>query len=163
MTTEEANSADSIESPDTTGRHASGLPPVPEGFAITPCDHAGPDPDLPDALPTDAERIATLEWAWSPASSLILSVFLSLDRTGQRWVLWHCVFDDEQWTWDPAEPRATAPRCGLERHTAALLMLAHGWRHPAIRPSSGCFHMVSASGLLDEDEFEVVEKAVWPG
>ena len=162
MTTADTREPESTEPQDPAEREALSLPPVPEGFVITPCDDVGPDPDLPDAMPPDAELIATLEWSWSPASSLILSAYLSLDRTGQRWVLWHRVFDDEQWTWDPAEPRATAPCCGLKPHAAALLLMAHGWKHPDIRPTSGCFHMVSDPGLLDEDELELIENAVWP-
>ncbi|MFN7751287.1 MAG: hypothetical protein ACK5TE_03365, partial [Pseudomonadota bacterium] len=80
------------------------LPPVPDGFVVTPCTNPKADPQLPAKPPRGVHHVATVEWSWSPGSSLILSVLLSLDSTQRRWVLWHQTFDDETWTWDPPRP-----------------------------------------------------------
>ena len=162
MNTGDAMEPESTDLAETDRQAGCTLPPVPDGFVVTPCTNPKADPHLPAKPPRGAHHVATVEWSWSPGSSLILSVLLSLDSAQRRWVLWHQTYDDETWTWDPPRPVATAPRCALEPRTAALLMLAQAWTDPDMRPSSDVFQMVSDPGLLDENELEDIEKVVWP-
>jgi hypothetical protein len=44
--------------------------------------------DVPTEIPLNANHIATLEWSSSPINYMINSYMISLDTSGNHWLLW---------------------------------------------------------------------------
>jgi hypothetical protein len=143
-------------------REPSVLPEAPPGFRVTIHAPDTSDTALPRRRPRSAHYLGQVEWAWSPMSGLVLAMYLSMDRSHRRWVLWHRRYDDNWMRWEDGQPVASAPRSGLTARDASLLLLAAAWRSDECRPARDAFHWVNENGLLDGADFGDVASVAWP-
>ncbi len=112
-------------------------------------------------MPEDAQHVATVDWAWSPAHSRVDSYHLSMDDGKSNWVLWLSYLDDGTAALQNS-PYAYGPKTDLPAIEVARKLLQQGWTGEVEQNNDfEKFHMVFSAGILSSADLEEIANNVW--